>query len=161
MTTPSELSSGPVAHTSVATIPSKRAVPLALVWCAVLFAIGTVVCSWLVVQFSELGGIGLWAVGGLGGFVARKITRSPSAFVAWVLVGICIILFPIAEVSWIHWKTKQGAELSWLQCIPLLTVFVREYKFAALIGALFTYFGAQSAYWQAGRRYRMVMVAEE
>ena len=135
-------------------------IPLAFVWVVVLFGVGAVVCSWLVVEFGQLGGIGLWAVGGLGGLVARKLTRVPSAAVAWALVAVCVLLLPIAEVSWIHWKTKQGANLSWFECFSLLPVFVQEYRISAFLGAIFTFFGAQSAYWQAGKRYRLVAVDE-
>lgn len=139
---------------------SPRSVPLAGAWVVGLFVVAAVACSWLVVQFGELGGVGIWAAGGIGGLMARKITSSPSRAVAWALVGMCVLLFFATEVSWIHWKTKQGADLSWAECFTLLPVFFREYKLSAFIGALFTFFGAQSAYWQAGRRYRMVAVEE-
>ena len=63
------------------------------------------------------------------------------------------------EVCWIYWNIEGGSE-SLYAAIRLLPKFVQTYQITVLIGAIFTVFGAMSAYRQAGVRYRLVEVAE-
>ena len=114
----------------------------------------------LVVQFAELGAISLWGLGVLAGIVSRKITVEPSRVMGWSLVAAVLFAAVFAEVCWIHWKTVGGAE-SWMAAIKLLPNFVQTYKTAALFAAIAAAFGAYSAFWRAGKRYRTVILVEE
>ena len=154
-------SGSPTPASSAAKRGDEKLVLLALA-CDVLIAIvGGMACSWLVVKYGEWGTVSIWGLGAVGGFVSRKITSGPCKISAWILVAACILTLPAAEVSWLHWQTKQGAALNWFQCITLLPLLVKEYTLSVLISGVFTFFGAQSAYSQAGRRYRVVVVADE
>ena len=99
-------------------------------------------------------------IGALGGHVSRKIVTTANRLVAWTLVVACGSALVIAEVCWIHWNTRQGSE-SWWKAFTLLSTFVQEYERAALIAAIFTVFGAWSAYRQTAVRYRLVAVEED
>ena len=43
----------------------------------------------------------------------------------------------------------------------MLPTYFSEYTLSAALGVLFAVFGAQSAFWQAGKRYRYVAIVEE
>jgi hypothetical protein len=130
---------------------------LALLWILLLTIVGGAVCAWSFKELGSLGGLSVWAVGALGGFVTRKIRGAACLTVAWLLVAVCLLMLLIGEVSYLHWK--EGTE-SWGKAISLLPKFVREMKLDALIDSLFTVFGAVSAYQQAGRRYRLVAIED-
>ena len=96
----------------------------------------------------------------MAGYVGRKIITHPSRLVGWFLAGASAVAFVLAEVCWIHWQTKQGAE-SWWKALTLFPVFVREYQVLALLSALCAFLGALSAYRQTAVRYRLIKVIEE
>ena len=137
-----------------------RNVPLAVLWAIVVAIIGGYVCGLAISRFGSVGSISLWGLGALAGHVGRKILGAPSRPVAWCLVTACTVAFVFAEVCWIHWNTVQGRE-GWWTAIGFLPAFVDEYSLSALIGAIFTFTGALSAFQQTARRYRIVMVVEE
>ena len=121
---------------------------------------GGFLCGVLVSEFGEFGSIALWGLGALAGFVSRKITVTPCKGVAWGLVVACAIAAVIAETCWLRWNTVPGQE-GWLKAISLLPTFVQNYTLSAAMAVLFTAFGASSAFFQAGRRYRRVVVYED
>lgn len=108
---------------------------------------GGYVCGLAIAQFGELGSVFLWALGAGAGFVGRKIITNPNRAVGWLLACACVLAFVVAETCWIHWETEQGSE-SWWAAVTLLPTFVQQYQIAALAGAIFTLFGAHSAYRQ-------------
>ena len=140
-----------VSHRRHGTLGSGNNVPLAIVWTLIIATVGGVACGLLIDRFGELGSISLWAMGALAGYVAQRILGGGSRLVSFALVASCVSAFVIAETCWIHWNTKQGAE-SWLAAFALLPTFVKDYEIAALMGAIFTGFGAWSAYRQTADR---------
>lgn len=90
----------------------------------------------------------MWLLGAVAGYVMRKIMNTPNRLVGWALVIACGAALLIAEACWIHWNTVQGAD-SWWTAFTLLFTFVQDYQLSALFGAIFTVFGAVSAYRQA------------
>ena len=133
---------------------------LVFAWAAVLALLGGIACGHVSVQYGLFGSVGLWALGALGGYVARKITIAPYRSGAWALVGACVVAYVVSEVCWIRWSTEQGEE-SWAKAIEMLPTYFSEYTLSAALGVLFAVFGAQSAFWQAGKRYRYVAIVEE
>lgn len=121
---------------------------------------GGVLCGLVIDRYGVVGSISLWALGALSGFVARKLISHPSRVVGWSLVVACVVALAFAEVCWIHWNTKQGAEGWWI-AVTFLPTFVREYEVAAFVAAVFTGLGAWSAYRQVAVRYRLVAVDDE
>jgi hypothetical protein len=122
-----------------------------------------------IVKFQMFGAVALWGVGALGGFVSRKITRGPNRFAAYCLVAACFVAFFVAETSWYRWTytipdpvTGEQRDPTWVEAFTRVPKFMwQNGPIAMAVGALCAFLGAQSAYWQAGRRYRMVMVAQE
>lgn len=139
---------------------APRHVAAALVWAVVVALAGGLVTGWALVQCGMLGGILLWGAGALGGYVARRIMGAPHRVVAWTLVAACVAAFLIGETAWIRANIEQAQD-TWLGAATLLPTFFSEYTADTLIGLLFALFGAQSAYWQAGRRYRLVAVVDD
>lgn len=108
-------------------------------------------------EFGRLGGAALWGAGALAGFIASK-TVVPQKNFGYALAAAVVLAFFVAEACWIHWNIV-GAE-AWPAAIAKLPEFFSTYTFDAAIGGLFTFFGAQSAYSNAGMRYRYVRVAD-
>lgn len=138
-------------------LASAKNVPLAMVWALITATAGGFACGLVIDRYGELGSITLWAMGAVAGYVGQRILTGRSRLVGFVLIASCVSALVIAEVCWIHWNTEQGAE-SWLTAFTLLPTFVQEYERAALIGAMFTGFGAWSAYRQTAARYRRVAI---
>lgn len=136
-----------------------RNIPLAIAWAIVAGTAGGCACGLAIGQFGSLGSASLWLLGVLAGVVSRKILAAPSRVVGWVLVVACVCALVIAETCWIHWNTVQGKE-SWWTALTLLPTFVREYQLPALFAAIFTCFGASSAYRATAVRYRLVPVED-
>lgn len=138
-----------------------RNIPLAIAWAIVAGTAGGYACGLAIKQFGELGSASLWALGVLAGFVGRKITAKPSRLVGWALVAACVCAVVIAETCWIHWKwdTVEARE-SWWAAFALLPTFAQKYQLSALFAAIFTCFGASSAYRATAVRYRLVAVEE-
>jgi hypothetical protein len=122
----------------------------------------------LITKFQMLGALGLWGVGVLGGFVSRKITKAPSIVAAYCLVAACVVAFAVAEASWYRWTytipdpvTGEQRDPTWQEAFVRVPNFMWQHAPLGLaVGAVCTFLGAQSAYWQAGQRYRMVVVEE-
>ena len=121
------------------------------------FVGGGYLCGLALEQFGSLGAISLWATGGIAGFVAAKLIK-PHKVAGYVLAAGVVLAFVVAEICWIHWNIV-GAE-EWPTAISMFPTFLKEYQMDALMGAIFTFFGAASAYRQAGRRYRYIQVVE-
>jgi len=83
--------------------------------------------------------------------------NAPGRVVGWALVIACGAALLIAEACWIHWNTVQGADSFWT-AFTLLFTFVQEYQISALLGTIFTVFGAASAYRQTVVRFRIELV---
>ncbi len=110
--------------------------------------IGGYVCGLAISRFGELGSASLWLLGAIAGYVSSKIMNAPSRAVGWGLAVACGLAMLVAETCWIHWKTVQGAEGWWIS-FALLYTFVQDYQVSALLAAIFTVFGAVSAYRQS------------
>ncbi len=137
-----------------------RNVPLAIAWAILAGTAGGYACGLAInTRFGEIGSASLWALGVLGGFVGRKIITAPSRLVGWVLVVACVCALVIAETCWIHWNIEQGRESLWT-AFTLLPRFVKQFQLSALFAAIFTCFGASSAYRATAVRYRLVAVED-
>ncbi len=136
-------------------------IPLAIAWAIVVGTAGGYVCGLAINEFGRIGSVSLWPLGVLAGFVGRKITTAPNRLVGWVLVAACVCAVVIAETCWIHWRwpTMEARE-SWWTAFTLLPSFAREYQIPALFAAIFTGFGASSAYRATAVRYRLVAVED-
>lgn len=136
-------------------------IPLAIAWAILAGTAGGYACGLAVNRFGEIGSASLWAIGVLAGIVGRKITTAPSRLVGWFLVAACACALVIAETCWIHWNwnTVEARE-SWWAAFALLPTFVQKYQLAALFAAIFTGFGASSAYRATAVRYRLVAVED-
>lgn len=141
------------------TQPGAKNIPLAIAWAIVAGTAGGYACGLAISRFSEVGGVSLWALGVLAGYVGRRIITAPSRLVGWVLVAACVFALVVAVTCWIHWNTVQG-EKSWWTAFTLLPLFVKKYQLAALFAAIFTGFGASSAYRATAVRYRLVAVED-
>lgn len=139
--------------------PGARNIPFAIAWAVVAGTAGGYVCGLAINEFGRIGSASLWPLGVLAGFVGRKIIAAPSRLVGWVLVAACVCALVVAETCWIHWNIVQGKE-SWWTAFTLLPAFVREYQIPALFAAIFTCFGASSAYRATAVRYRLVAVED-
>jgi len=122
-----------------------------------MLAAGGYLCGWAIEEFGSFGAISLWATGAIAGFVAAKLIK-PNKVAGYVLASGVVITFVVAEVYWIHWNYV-GAE-DWPTAVGMFPRFLREFKTDALIGGLFTFFGAASVYRQAGQRYRYIQVVD-
>jgi hypothetical protein len=139
-----------------------RNIPLAIAWAILAGTAGGYACGLAInTRFGEIASASLWALGVLAGYVGRKIITAPSRLVGWVLVAACVCALVIAETCWIHWRwpTAEARE-SWWAAFTLLPTFVQEYQLAALFAAIFTCFGASSAYRATAIRYRLVAVED-
>jgi len=135
--------------------------PIAIAWGVIVAVGGGFACGALLHAVGMLGAIGLWGLGALAGFVSRKITVTPCKGVAWGLVAAVAIAFLLAETYWIRNNIVQ-ADGQWVKAITLLPTFAAQGGTVAMfIGALFTAFGASSAFFQAGKRFRRVVVYED
>lgn len=145
--------------------PSRRNLtPMELVlilcWGAAVMSLGGFSAGLAITKLGTLGVASLWLVGEAAGIVGRKLVPEKSTLAGVVLVVACVGAFVLAEVCWLHWTRRDGAE-SWLAAIKLLPKFVQIYTLAAVIGAVFCFIGAQSAFRRVARRYRIVHVVEE
>ena len=79
----------------------------------------------------------------------------------------CLVAFLVGEASWYRWTytipdpvTGQQRDPTWIEALTRVLKFMWQHAPIALAaGALCTIFGAQSAYRQAGQRFRRI--AEE
>jgi hypothetical protein len=133
---------------------------LAIAWAILVGIAGGYACGLAInTRFGEIGSVSLWALGVLAGYVGRKITTAPSRLVGWILVAGCVCALVIAETCWIQWNIED-AEESWWSAFTLLPRFVKQFQLAALFAAIFTCFGASSAYRATAVRYRLVAVED-
>jgi hypothetical protein len=163
---PSDL---PHATATLRTEALPRLVPLAILCADAIAVAAGFGPGMLIVKFGMLGSLGLWGAGALGGLVSRKITGSACPLAAWNLVAACVIAYGVAEVSWYHWNftipdpaTAEHRVPTWAESFTNTPGFLWQHApIGMAFGAIAALFGAQSAYWQAGRRYRVVLVSDE
>ena len=151
--------------------PSSRSpqlLPVAFLVPLVVAVAGGFGAGLLIVRFGMIGGVVLWGAGALGGYVARRIIQAPYPPVAWSLVVACVLAFAIAEVSWYRWSVTLPDENggrrdpTWPEAVTRAPNYLLQNgQIGLFVGALFAGFGGHSAYLQAGRRYRLVAVAED
>jgi len=141
------------------TLTGPIRVAAALLWASVVAVAGGLACGWLIMRYGELGAIGLWGCGALGGFVARRITGSRSRAVAIALVAACVLALLLAETWWIH-ENWNAPPQGWSAAISLLPEFAKSFQISGLVAALFCAFGAHSAWLQMDRKYRLMAVEE-
>ena len=118
---------------------------LGILWAFGFGLAGVLVCSVMIVKFGELGTFALWGMGSLGGYVSRRITGGAKPLCGWILAAMCIAALLAGEVSWIRFHTVKGQD-GWMESVAALPLFVREYQWAAAIGALMCGFGAFAAF---------------
>lgn len=107
-------------------------------------------------RFGAMGAVAIWATGGIAGFVAAKLVSPDRAF-GYLLAAAVVVAFLVAETCWIHWHIKGAETLT--AAVALLPQFFSDYSTDALVGGVLTFFGASSAYRQAGIRYRYIPVS--
>lgn len=158
-----------------AAVQIPQSVPAAFGWAAVVASGGGLGCGFLMSQLSKntqygiLGGLLLWGLGALAGIVCRKITKAPHRAAAWAIVVACVLAFGIAEVSWCHWTFKIRDEATdefrpqtWIDSFTRGPKLLwREAPISLLLAAVSCAFGAHDAYRRAGKRYRLVAIAED
>ncbi len=163
-------SSAPLSDTPA----QPRRVPLQLVVVAVAWAVlvavaGGFLTGMLIFKFKMIGAFGLWGVGALGGFVSRKITRTACPIAAYSLIVASFVALALAEANWYRWTYTMPDPVTGEQRDATLTeALLRTPKFmwqeapvGLAVGAICAGFGAQSAFIQAARHYRLVAVAED
>ncbi len=111
---------------------------------------GGVLCGMAINRFGELGSLSLWGLGVIAGIIARRVMGQPCRGVAWGLVAACIIAAFVAETWWMRYAPILG-HTDWQQAIAYWPTFIGRYTTAAVIAALFTGFGATSAFWSVAR----------
>ncbi len=151
-------------NTSTPDVIENRVLPIQFAllccWAVIVIGVGGFAAGCAITEFGTLGAVSLWLVGEVAGSVAQRIVTKKSVVAGIILVAACVAVFVIAEVCWLRWTTVQGEE-GWLASFQLLPAFVKEKTSAAIIGAIFCLFGAQSAFRRVARRYRIVHVADE
>ena len=150
-------------------------IPAAFAWAGVVAVGGGFGCGFLMsvlstkTQWGIVGGILLWGLGAVAGVVSRKITRAPCPPVAWALVVACVVAFGLAEVSWYHWSfkildevTKEFRPQTWGESLARTPGALWDRaQVTLLLGVFCCAFGAHEAYRKAGKRYRIVAIAED
>jgi len=147
---------------------APQLVPVAIALAVVLAVAGGFVAGMLIYKFQMIGALGLWGVGALGGFVSRKITRAACPIAGYCLAVACFVAFALAEASWYRWTytipdpvTGEQRDPTWSEAFVRTPKFMwQNAPFGLAVGALCAGFGAQSAFVQAGKRYRLVAVAD-
>ena len=162
--------SAPAASAVPPSPTTPRLVPVAIAWAVVVAVVGGVLTAQLMLHLnaSFIGTVLLWGVGAVGGFVSRKITAAASPLAGYCLVAACVLSMCIADVVWHHGAvtipdpvTRERRDPTWQESVQRVPKYLMNEKQATLLlGVICTIFGAQSAYWQAGKRYRLVAVAE-
>jgi hypothetical protein len=140
------------------------------VWAVVVAVAGGFLTGMLIFKFRMIGAFGLWGVGALGGFVSRKITRTACPIAAYSLIAACFVALALAEANWYRWTytipdpvTGEQRDATLTEALQRTPKFMwQNAPIGLAVGVLCAFFGAQSAYvLAAGRRYRMVAVAED
>ena len=139
---------------------SPMSLVLAAGWATAVACLGGYASGLAITKLGTLGAASLWLVGEAAGFVGKRLVVEKSRLAGVLLIVACIGAFFIAEVCWIHWRTIPGKE-SWLAAIQFLPTFAQRFSIAAAIGGIFCLIGANSAYRQVARRYRIVHVLED
>jgi hypothetical protein len=148
--------------------PAPRLVIVAILVGVVICVMGGFVTGYLLTLHSILG-IALLGIGGLVGFLSRKITVGPSRVAAQCLVAACALSFCLAMVSWYRWgltlpDDKGGRrDPTWQEALTRAPQLLWQFQApnTLLISGICAAFGAAEAFRQAGRRYRLVAVVEE
>ena len=121
--------------------------------------IGAYVCANVIHSFGEFGALELLLLGWLAGSAARKMMSRPRKIVGYAMAAAVIIATLVSEVAWIRWNIV-GVD-SWGKAIGLLPTFCQQYPISALVAGLCGFFGASTAYKEAGLRYRTIQVVVE
>jgi hypothetical protein len=137
---------------------TSQQIGLVVLWAMTVAAAGGYLTGLAIDRFGWPGIAAVWAVGGVAGFVGRKLLTAPHRLAGGTLVVACVFAIVVAETCWLHWNTVQGEE-GWWAAFAWLPIFVQEYELSALFAAIFTGFGAMSAYRQTAVRYVRVPIA--
>jgi len=129
--------------------------PMAVGLAIVGVLLGGYLCGCVIDQFGSIGSVSIWALGGVLGWAAGKIL-APNTTVGYVLATAVVLAFFVAEICWIKWNIV-GVE-TWIDAAKKLPLFFRTYRIDSFITGLMAFFGASSAYRQAGSRYEYVRV---
>lgn len=127
---------------------SEQGVPpivVAVVIGAAMVVLGGYAAAIVMDQVGTMGGITLWALGGIGGILYQRLAMNGRQVAAgWILIVACVLAFVVAEVLWINWNIVDATPLA--KALSLFPTFLAEYKTDAFIAAIFTFFGAGAAY---------------
>ena len=120
---------------------------------------GGAACGWLVNRFGEFGAFSFLLLGWIAGLAARTFMKRPRKSVGYAVAAAVVIAMLIAEVTWIRWNIQDVD--GWGKAISLLPDFCQRFTMSAFLAGLCAFFGASSAYREAGVRYKLVRVVEE
>jgi hypothetical protein len=121
---------------------------------------GGLISGVLIMKFGPIGNLALMAIGVLGGAVSRRISEKAVPLLGWALVVAVLLAMVLAQVYWIKhapgWKVD-----TWMEAFATWPQMFQKSQMSMLIGVLCAGFGAHSAYWRAGKRFRRVIVIEQ
>lgn len=141
--------------------PAKIAAVVAL-GSAVIF-LGGPLCGWFMVEFAVYGNLTLLLLGIGAGFLSRTITGRAVPWIGWMLAAAVLLSFATADIVWLRYAEfvgDKGAK-SWGEAIGMFFQLYNTARMHFIVGLICAGFGAHSAYWRAGSRWRTVMVKEE
>ena len=118
---------------------------------------GGYVCGLVLDKYGEFGSVSLWLLGWIVGAVAAKLIK-PHRVAGYLLAGGVVAAFVVAEVCWIRLNIENAEQ--WWEAAKRFPLFLQQFQLSALIAGLMTFFGAGSAYRQAGQRVRYVAVVD-
>jgi hypothetical protein len=132
---------------------------LCIAWAIVIAIAGGLLIGWLL-TWRVYGNIGFLILGFVAGWVARKINGRGVPWVGVMLVAAMFVAFYVAEMSWLHWAGFKGAE-TWAGAARMVFTLPVDGTHAFAIGLFCTLFGAYSAWWWGGSRWKLLMVPDE
>jgi hypothetical protein len=139
--------------------PAATAVCIA--WAVVVAIGGGLLIGWLLTTRNGLfGNIGFMVLGFVAGWVARKFNGRGVPWVGVALAVSIIVSFVIAEIAWLHWAGIDGAE-TWAGAARLALTLPDIGTGVFLLGLLCALFGAYSAWWWGGSRWKLFIVPDE
>jgi hypothetical protein len=134
--------------------------PAGLAWAVVVAIAGGLISGVLIMKFGRLGNLALMAIGVLGGVVSRKISRKAVPLFGWALVAATFLAMVLAQVYWIKHEPAWHVD-TWMEAFVAWPKMFSKSQTPMFLGLICAGFGAYSAYWRAGKRFRRVIVMEE
>jgi hypothetical protein len=97
----------------------------------------------------------------LGGVVSRKISQKAIPLLGWALVVAVLLALVLAQIYFVRYRFKDVD--TWFDAIAAWPAMITsgQFNYSNFLGLVCAGFGAHSAYWRAGKRFRRVIVMEE